>query len=109
VAGKEASDAAAQEQAAQIANPRRPSAEVAAGISGVVENIDSFGSQRQAQNDAEFGMAQEVAQHLMATEAQCSFVWCDFVRRCVLSDAFGCSCAKLPSERSLMTLNAANV
>jgi hypothetical protein len=39
VAGKEASDAAAQEQAAQIDAPRRPSVEVAAGISDIVQSV----------------------------------------------------------------------
>jgi hypothetical protein len=73
VAGKEASDAAAQEQAAQIANPRRPPLEVAAGISDIVQNIDSLGGQRQAQIKSENEQVSRVAQHLMSTEVQCSF------------------------------------
>jgi hypothetical protein len=44
VAQKNAAVAVNAEQAAQIADPRRPSAEVAASIVGVVENIDSLGA-----------------------------------------------------------------
>ena len=68
VAGKEASAAVAAEQSAQVANPRNPSSEVAAGIGSVVETIDSLGGRRKASVQAAQEQVSRVAQHLMSTE-----------------------------------------
>ena len=68
VAQKQASAAADAEQAAQVADPRRPSVEVAAGFATVVTALDSHFGRAQTRKAEQDEQTSRVAKHLMVTE-----------------------------------------
>merc|ERR1711981_466139 len=68
VAAKEASKAAGAEHMDQVANPRRPSKEVADNLVGVIESIARRGSSRRASVEANHEQMARIQQHLMETQ-----------------------------------------
>jgi hypothetical protein len=68
VAQKQASVALDSELASQLAEPRRPSVEVAAGIANVVTSLDHHFGRAQNIIAAQNEQVSRVARHLMKTE-----------------------------------------